>query len=662
MRRILYQRKITGTSTIDQSTAQAAPREADPRMTRLYRLHAVQIPLMRVSAYTLLTLLVALYTSALDGRVDVRAVTQFGLLGAMYSAATWLALHLHYSRPLEDHQARLAYAITLLDPFVIAAAIYLTGADASWLFPLILLPIVSQSYLNGRRAVVVAFSAAAAYAAMLLYAQRLGTPIVWPVATVKIAMIGGVAFYCIGLGVIEERYRSRMIRALRDAKRDSEMRVAELASLNRVTRTAAGTLDVQQMLDEITSEVVALFNAAGGEIVLGSCEEVADERTIVAPLRSYGDTIGAMVVRAGRRLRGPFTPEDRELAETIAGQIAGPVTNARLYVEEKRSRELAERLHKIAGAMAESLDQQKVLDEILRQLAQIIEFDSGTVQLIEGDAMRVLAAWNLPESEVGRLRPLKTHPYNARLAQSSSPVLLSVAAARDLWHGSEEMPEVKSVLGVPLIVRDQTIGALSIESTRRRAYTDADARAMQSFAQHAAIALDHARLYGVVQEASLRDALTGVANRRKFEEVLHAEWQRASRERTPVAALMIDVDAFKAYNDRYGHQRGDEVLRRVADQLRSRANGHLVARYGGEEFVVMACAPLDAAARLAESMRASIEGLSLPHEGSPSGLVTISVGVASAVPSPEETQAALLAVADARLYEAKRSGRNRVVA
>ena len=572
-------------------------------------------------------------------------------------------LHFHYSRPLDDHQARLAYALTLLDPFFIATAIYLTGADSSWLFLLILLPIVSQSYLNGRRAVIVSLSASAAYISMLVYAREVdGTPIYWPLAAVKIAVIGAVAFYCIGLGVIEERYRSRMIRALRDAKRESELRVAELASLNRVTRTAAGTLDVQQMLDEITSEVVAMFNAAGGEIVLGSCDIAADERTIVAPLRSYGDTVGAMVVRAGKRLRGPFTPEDRELAETIAGQIAGPVTNARLYVEEKRSRELAERLHQIAGAMTESLDQQKVLDEILRQLAQIIDFDSGTVQFIEGDAMRVLAVWNLPAEELGRVRPLKTHPFNAKLAESSSPVLLSIADARHLWEGTAQMAEVKSVLGVPLIVREQTIGALSIESTRRRAYTDADARAMQAFAQHAAIALDHARLYGAVQEASLRDALTGIANRRKFEEVLHAEWQRAAREQTPVAALMIDVDAFKAYNDRYGHQRGDEILRRVADQLRSRASGHLVARYGGEEFVVMACAAQDEAARLGESMRAAIESLAVPHEGSPSGLVTISVGVASAVPQEEEPAASVLALADSRLYEAKRMGRNRVVA
>jgi diguanylate cyclase (GGDEF)-like protein len=626
----------------------------------VYRLHAVQIPIMRACAFVLLSLLLALHMFALDGRVNGRVVLQYGIAATLYCALTWLALHVHYSRPRDKREATLAHAFTILDPVMIAGAVYLSGADRSWLFVLMLVPVASQAYLSGRRAVAVSVSAVCAYIAILLYAQRFdGVAVAWPLAWVKIGIIAGAAIFCIWIGAIEERYRSSMIRALRDAKREAEAHVAELATLNRVTRTAAGTLDVKQMLDEITAEVVDLFRASGGRIVLGTCEETADERTIVAPLRSHGDTIGAMVIRAGKRLRPPFTAQDRELAETIAGQIAGPVANARLFVEEKRSRELAERLHKIAGAMAESLDLQTVLSEILRQLAQLIEFDTGTVQFIEGDAMRVLAVWNLPESEIGSLRPLESHPYNAKLVRSASPVIMSITNARAV-HPGEKLPELKSVLGVPLILRDQTIGALSIESTRRRAYSDSDARAMQAFAQHAAIALDHARIYGTVHEASVSDALTGVANRRKFEEALSAEWQRATLERQSVAALMIDVDAFKAYNDRYGHQRGDEVLRRVADQLRTCANGHLVARYGGEEFVVMACAELAEAAKLAETLRSSIESLALQHEASPAGIVTISVGVAATVPEGESA-AALVAQADARLYEAKRAGRNRVV-
>ena len=615
---------------------------------------------MRACAFVLLTLLLALHMYALEGRVNGRVVLQYVIAAVLYCLLTSLALHFRYSRPRDKREATLAYVFTILDPVMITGAVYLTGADRSWLFVLLVVPVASQAYLSGKRALAVSVSAVCAYIAMLLYAQRFdGVAVAWPLAWVKIGIIVGSAIFCIWIGAIEERYRSSMIRALRNAKREAEARVAELASLNRVTRTAAGSLDVEPMLEKITAEVVALFRASGGKIVLGAADVPADDRTIVAPLRSHGDTIGAMVIRAGNRLRPPFTAQDRELAETIAGQIAGSVANARLFVEEKRSRELAERLHKIAGAMAESLDLKTVLSEILRQLAQLIEFDTGTVQLIEGDAMRVLAVWNLPESEIGTLRPLEKHPYNAKLARSASPVILSITNARAV-HPGDQLPELKSVLGVPMILRDQTIGALSIESTRRRAYSDGDARAMQAFAQHAAIALDHARIYGTVHEASVRDALTGVANRRRFEEVLSSEWKRAARERQSVAALMIDVDAFKAYNDRYGHQRGDEVLRHVADQLRTGANGHLVARYGGEEFVVMACAELDEAARLAETLRSSVESLSLPHEASPAGVVTISVGVAAAVPEGESA-AALVANADARLYEAKRAGRNRVV-
>ena len=630
------------------------------RAQRLYRLHAVQIPLMRASAHALLTLLVALHMYALDGRVNLRSVLQFAIAAIVYCTATWLALHVHHSRPRDRHDATLGFALTILDPIMIAIAVYLTGAARSWLFVLLIVPVASQAYLSGRRASLVSISAIVSYLGVLLYAHRFdGLTIEWPLAWVKIGIVVGAAIYCIWVGAIEERYRSTMIRALRDAKREAEAHVAELASLNRVTRTAAGTLDVNQMLDEITREVVDLFRAADGKIILGEWREQADERTIVAPLRSHGNSIGAMVIHAGKRLRPPFTSQDRQLAETIAGQIAGPVANARLFVEEKQSRELAERLHKIAGAMAESLDLQTVLSEILRLLAQLIEFDTGTVQLIEGDAMRVLAVWNLPESEVGRLRPLEAFPYMAKLARGTSPVILSVTNAKAV-HEADQLPELKSVLGVPLVLREQTLGALSIESTRRRAYSESDARAVQAFAHHAAIALDHARIYGTVHEASVRDPLTGVANRRKFEEALTAEWERALRERTPVAALMIDVDAFKAYNDRYGHQRGDEVLRRVADQLRSLANGFLVARYGGEEFVVMACADHSEASSLAEALRASVEALAVPHDGSPAGILTISVGVASAVPEGE-SPAVLVAQADARLYEAKRAGRNRVV-
>lgn len=157
------------------------------------------------------------------------------------------------------------------------------------------------------------------------------------------------------------------------------------------------------------------------------------------------------------------------------------------------------------------------------------------------------------------------------------------------------------------------------------------------------------------------DGLTGIANRRQFDEALSREWRRCLREREPLSLLMADVDYFKQYNDGYGHQAGDECLRTVAENLRAklRRPADIVARYGGEEFAaVLPDTGLDGAIQVAEAMRSAVQALGLPHEGAPLGVVTVSVGVASLAPQQVEGMAKLLGAADWALYEAKRQGRN----
>jgi len=161
------------------------------------------------------------------------------------------------------------------------------------------------------------------------------------------------------------------------------------------------------------------------------------------------------------------------------------------------------------------------------------------------------------------------------------------------------------------------------------------------------------------------DALTGVANRRAFDQALQAEWSRARRSGQGMALLMVDIDHFKAFNDRFGHPLGDACLRAVATALSGCATRgtDVVARYGGEEFaVVVSGTTRDGALALAETMRLAVERLRLAT-ADPIGSVgvTISIGVAHVAQVASADPAALLAATDAALYDAKRAGRNRVV-
>lgn len=161
------------------------------------------------------------------------------------------------------------------------------------------------------------------------------------------------------------------------------------------------------------------------------------------------------------------------------------------------------------------------------------------------------------------------------------------------------------------------------------------------------------------------DGLTGIANRRFFDEFLGREWQHASRGAFCLSLIMIDIDFFKAYNDNYGHQSGDYCLQMVAKALSGtlKRATDVVFRYGGEEFaVLLANTDLEGAARVAESMRTNVEELQIPHNhSSVSKYVTISLGVDTVFPHRGLEPAALISAADQALYRAKQEGRNRCV-
>lgn len=168
--------------------------------------------------------------------------------------------------------------------------------------------------------------------------------------------------------------------------------------------------------------------------------------------------------------------------------------------------------------------------------------------------------------------------------------------------------------------------------------------------------------FGLEEQAG-SDPLTGIPNRRRFDARLAEEWRRAVRECVPLSLILIDVDFFKRYNDRYGHQAGDACLRQVAQAVASGAEraGDLVARYGGEEFVVVLFhATRDGGYTLAERLRQRIAALKIPHIDSLHGHVTASLGGATVLPTPGARPEGLVEAADQSLYQAKAAGRNQV--
>ncbi len=198
------------------------------------------------------------------------------------------------------------------------------------------------------------------------------------------------------------------------------------------------------------------------------------------------------------------------------------------------------------------------------------------------------------------------------------------------------------------------------------ALLDSQALLQQQNQALAQSALDLQQANQQLATLSITDGLTGLFNRRHFDQLLAQEWARAVHQGSVFSVLMMDVDCFKSFNDHYGHQAGDACLVQVAQVLQSfgRRAGDMAARYGGEEFVLLLTNDSNthpnAAAEIANALRQAVQALHIPHTESPWGCVTISVGAASVLAGPHVSAERLLKQADDALYAAKAAGRNRV--
>jgi diguanylate cyclase (GGDEF)-like protein/PAS domain S-box-containing protein len=298
-------------------------------------------------------------------------------------------------------------------------------------------------------------------------------------------------------------------------------------------------------------------------------------------------------------------------------------------------------------------------DDIMRALHHSIEH--GAVAFVLVDERGVISYVNRPFCE---LYGYAAHEMIGKPVQllSGEPDpaahyarAFAEANATGVWRGDD--------------LRRHRDGTLFHASTTLSRVPDSDGRTL-CFSEASRDIRERVERVEHLTSISIHDAVTGIYNRRYFNDFLEKVWGLAARERTSIALAIADIDHFKTYNDHYGHVRGDECLGRVAQAMASavRRPSDALARYGGEEFaVILGDTDLAGALHVANALRAAVAGLGLPHEASPvADHVTISVGVAAARPDPDaidpDGPVGLLRAADAALYRAKALGRDRVEA
>jgi len=300
------------------------------------------------------------------------------------------------------------------------------------------------------------------------------------------------------------------------------------------------------------------------------------------------------------------------------------------------------------------IEPQKVAQQLCRALADGYQFRRSLVAQVEDDRLRVLASLGVPS-----LTYISIDDSVRRALTSDAPVLLRTITDDEPGGLATVLPGARDVIMLAMRTEDSVVGVLIAERgrTKRTGLEQRVVRALEQMVAHTALALRRAALLVELGRLADTDVLTGLANRGAFDRSLEIEIGRARRHGTPLGLLIADLDRFKRINDERGHQTGDAVLREMGNLLREDLRGFdIAARYGGEEFAILmpGCRQSELSAR-AERLRVKVK--EYRFSASP---ITLSVGGASSPPSLLDGDA-LVAAADAALYQAKRAGRDRAV-
>lgn len=324
-------------------------------------------------------------------------------------------------------------------------------------------------------------------------------------------------------------------------------------------------------------------------------------------------------------------------------------------------------LYRISESISGTLEEPELIHTLFQGFGQDLPFGRIALLVVDekGEGLRIAAARGFPdESLPGRTIPIADGAAG-RACFSRNTVLLSEmpASSRFLFFPEEKRGE-GSFITIPLLVGEKSLGVLTVGHPSGDPFRETEFQFLTSLANQVAVAVDRCRLYSRTKELSVRDELTGLYNRRHFQEVVRMEIRRASRFASATSLLMIDVDYFKEFNDTYGHVKGDLMLKELARLLSYHVREvDTVARWGGEEFVVvLPDTQLKDAVHVAEKLRGLVEEQSAVFCTllEVSRALTVSIGISS-YPERADSEETLLNSADVALYQAKGKGRNCVV-
>jgi diguanylate cyclase (GGDEF)-like protein len=362
------------------------------------------------------------------------------------------------------------------------------------------------------------------------------------------------------------------------------------------------------------------------------------------------------------RLKPPLAVDDQRNSEEHA-HVAKPGKSDSQELQRLRQRnDELEILFDTIRDLISTLSVHEVMERLLDRTLKHLDAEIGSILVSEpDDSMRIMLARGLPENVVEETRVRRGEGISGYVAENNHSLLVEdVEHDERFQRRNRERYYTNSFISAPLSLHGSVRGVINVNNKRNRdIFVYEDLKLLEALAGHAVVALANAHRYEEALVRAQRDSLTGLANHGHFWSSLDLELQRASRYERYFSVVMIDVDHFKDFNDRFGHMAGDEVLMRVSKLIaeRCRAND-LAARYGGEEFAILlpeTC--VEGAVAFSEKIRMEIEKHSFgPNQAR---TVTVSAGLAC-YPEDGNTTAEIIKTADAHLYRAKSEGRTRV--